>query len=209
MKLRHRIAWFVIPTVVVLSGTAGWFILSSIEAYHDEQERDSVLGLARTISLSLRRERDLSDARRLHTFIEQLRDSDPRILEATVVDDRGEITGDLDASRVYGAATDADLLAVLHGGGAVSRATRRGSSAFEATVPIFFPGSEKLLGVFRLRYDTSSTQAIRQTARLRMLLAIAAIAVLLVAGLRAARRRATPRSWSWGRRAWGRIFSPA
>jgi len=193
VKLRHRISWFVIPTVVVLTGTAGWFILASIEAYHDEQQRDSVLGLARTISLSLRREPDLSDARRLHSFIEQLRDSDPRILEATIVDDRGEITGDLEAARVFAPATDEDLLAVLHGGGAVSRATRRGSSVFEATVPIFFPGSESLLGVFRLRYDTSSTQAIHQTARLRMLLAVAAIAVLLVIGLRAALDRSVVR----------------
>jgi len=181
---------------VLLTGTAGYFILSSIENYHDQQQRASVLGLARTISLNLRGESDLSDARRLYSFIQRLRVSDPRIIEATIVDSTGEITGDLDDSHVYSRTEDDDLLAVLRGAGKTCRTGRRGPDVFEATVPIYFPGSEAVLGALRLRYDMSSFQTIHQVARLRMLLAIGAITILLIAGLRYALVRSVVRPLS-------------
>jgi len=189
VNLRRRLSLVLIPTVVLLTGAAGYLALLSTERYHDQELRESVLSLARTISLNLRREPDLSDARRLYSFIRQLRDSDPRILDATVVDAEGEITGDLDERQVYSHATDEDLLDVLRGGGRISRTRRMGDSVFKATVPIYFEGSERPLGALRLSYDLSSTQAIQRTARLRLLLAVAAIAVLLILALSAALTR--------------------
>jgi signal transduction histidine kinase len=180
LNLQQRVSLFVIPAIALVTWAGGYLVVWSMGRYYDAQARESAVALARTISLNLRRESDLSDARRLYSLIRQIQKSEPRVLGATIVDKSGEITGDLVEERVFSRAQDPDILEVLHGGGRESRTAMREPNVIEATVPIFFEGSGEVLGVFRLQYDTSALIDLYHRARWRMFLTVSGMALLLV-----------------------------
>src|SRR5262245_42556682 len=117
--------------IALLSWAGGSLVIWSMGRYYDAQARESALALARTISLNLRKEADLSDARRLYSLIRQIQRSDPRVLGATIVDRGNEIVGDLDEERVFSQTSDSDLLDVLHSDDSVTRTAMRGPDVIE------------------------------------------------------------------------------
>ena len=155
----------------------------AIEGYHQSQIASSVLSLSRAIALDLRRERDLSDARRLYTFLVRTRENDPRVSGATIVDLSGTIAGDLQEDRVFESVTDARILAVLGGGEGAATADPADPDILVATVPIAYPEDAQSLGAYQVRYDIAPVNALYRNARLGMFFAFAAGAVILALAL--------------------------
>lgn len=172
-----------IALATVAAWSIGHVVLMAIEGYHQGQIASSVLSLSRAIALDLRRERDLSDARRLYTFLIRTRDNDPRVSGATIVDLSGTIAGDLQEERVFEAVTDARILAVLGGEEGDTAADPSDPDVLVATVPIAYPEDAQRMGAYQVRYDIAPVNALYRNVRWGMFLAFAGGAALLAFAL--------------------------